>query len=150
MTSVPIFFCVERGIEALASSSQKFPTSTVALSLLVGFIFMLIVEQLIPHSHGSTTPFKESTTDARFDVALEDREQGAGPSSVSLRADDPPQDAMGPERQSAFALTLGLAVHGLADGFALGVSSLPVSGTGSSSNLSLVVFFALLVHRGIW
>jgi solute carrier family 39 (zinc transporter), member 9 len=45
----------------------------------------------------------------------------------------------------AYPLTIGLVIHGLADGFALGVSTLsPVN----SSELSLVVFFALAIHKG--
>jgi len=53
------------------------------------------------------------------------------------------------ERQSAGSLvhglnaTLGLVIHGAADGIALGASSL--SGNGS---LGLVVFLAVLVHKG--
>jgi zinc transporter 9 len=39
--------------------------------------------------------------------------------------------------------TLGLVIHGAADGIALGASSL--SGRGS---LGLVVFLAVLVHKG--
>jgi zinc transporter 9 len=39
--------------------------------------------------------------------------------------------------------TLGLVIHGAADGIALGASSL--SGNGS---LGLVVFLAVLVHKG--
>lgn len=39
--------------------------------------------------------------------------------------------------------TLGLVIHGAADGIALGASSL--SGKG---NLGLVVFLAVLVHKG--
>jgi zinc transporter 9 len=39
--------------------------------------------------------------------------------------------------------TLGLVIHGAADGIALGASSL--SGRGS---LSLVIFLAVLVHKG--
>lgn len=47
-----------------------------------------------------------------------------------------------PER--AYPLTLGLVVHGLADGLALGVSALG----DTESDLSLVVFLALLIHKG--
>jgi len=58
------------------------------------------------------------------------------------------EDGMESERQaSSFAhglnATLGLVIHGAADGIALGASSL--SGNGS---LGLVVFLAVLVHKG--
>jgi zinc transporter 9 len=58
------------------------------------------------------------------------------------------EDGNGGDRQaSSFAhglnATLGLVIHGAADGIALGASSL--SGNGS---LGLVVFLAVLVHKG--
>jgi zinc transporter 9 len=50
----------------------------------------------------------------------------------------------------AWPLTLGLCVHGLADGLALGVSALSSSeaGTEHAQDLSLVVFLALAIHKG--
>ena len=49
---------------------------------------------------------------------------------------------------SANPMTIGLVVHSLADGFALGASSLPVnSGTNESGSLTWIVFLTLLVHR---
>ena len=58
------------------------------------------------------------------------------------------EDGLESDRQaSSFAhglnATLGLVIHGAADGIALGASSL--SGNGS---LGLVVFLAVLVHKG--
>jgi len=58
------------------------------------------------------------------------------------------EEGNGGDRQaSSFAhglnATLGLVIHGAADGIALGASSL--SGNGS---LGLVVFLAVLVHKG--
>jgi zinc transporter 9 len=50
----------------------------------------------------------------------------------------------------AFPLTLGLVMHALADGLALGVASLTTSSPGSAREgapLSIVVFLALLVHK---
>lgn len=56
------------------------------------------------------------------------------------------KDLEGKGRKSGIAglnATLGLVIHGAADGIALGASSL--SGKG---NLSLIVFIAVLVHKG--
>ena len=50
---------------------------------------------------------------------------------------------------SAYPITIGLVLHGLADGLALGMSVL--SNDESSSHpyaLSMVVFMALAVHKG--
>jgi len=43
----------------------------------------------------------------------------------------------------AYPLTLGLVMHGLADGLALGVSAL----SNTETDLSLVVFLALIIHK---
>ena len=54
-------------------------------------------------------------------------------------------------RKKAFPLTFGLVIHSLADGLALGASALPRSGgdgEGGSSQLSIVVFLAIVVHKG--
>ena len=40
---------------------------------------------------------------------------------------------------------LGLVIHGLADGIALGASSL-----SDRSSLGVIVFLAVLVHKGEW
>lgn len=40
--------------------------------------------------------------------------------------------------------TLGLVIHGAADGIALGASSL----ASGSRSLSLIIFLAVLVHKG--
>lgn len=58
------------------------------------------------------------------------------------------------ERARAFPLTLGLIIHSLTDGLALGASALTNSNEGedkdasSNTQLSVVVFVALLVHKG--
>jgi solute carrier family 39 (zinc transporter), member 9 len=49
----------------------------------------------------------------------------------------------------AFPLTFGLVVHGLADGLALGASALSQDSAGEKSNLSLIVFIALAIHKGM-
>jgi zinc transporter 9 len=50
---------------------------------------------------------------------------------------------------SAYPITVGLVLHGLADGLALGMSMLSNNEPSSPSYaLSLVVFLALAVHKG--
>lgn len=140
---------IYRGIETLAESHPlSLPTSKIALSLLTGFTFMLLVEQFTSHSHPHSELPTISVTSPKsplhFDIDLEELAQGH-----DLRADAGNQTATvecesrRPER--AYPLTLGLVMHGLADGLALGVSALDNTG----SDLSLVVFFALVIHKGL-
>lgn len=127
---------------------------------------MLIVEQLSSsHAHhqhhharrpsqhalGITSP------DSIFDVELAGVDDGtdgvpapherrAAAGSVSATNTNVENDT-----PSAYPITLGLVLHGLADGLALGMSVL--SNDESSSHpyaLSLVVFMALAVHKGAY
>jgi zinc transporter 9 len=116
---------------------------------------MLLVEQFVsPHSHSHVLPYEQresiaSTSrssvvsfDADIDLEVLERDQN---SSISRRRGD--MTTNGPEVH-ALPVTLGLVVHGLADGMALGVSAL--DNGQPSRNLSIIVFLALLVHKGWW
>ncbi|KAI0004541.1 ZIP zinc transporter-domain-containing protein [Russula compacta] len=158
---------IPEGIEALAlAHSRRLSTSTalegasIALPLLFGFTFMLVVEQL-SSSHAHQHPARRlshhpdiTSPDSVFDVELagfEDEPSGlsrshtrraSGSTSVpktSVESDAPP---------SAYPITIGLVMHGLADGLALGMSVLSSDNESSPSyGLSLVVFMALAVHK---
>ncbi|KAI0357360.1 Zinc/iron permease [Trametes cingulata] len=157
---------IPEGIETLASSSrpEAFPTSSIALSLIAGFTFMLIVERQVSqhsHSHGPNEasgyqqpkPDEESTVE--FDVELGELERTEGMHSETPSHPHPQPVASDvlESRRRAYPLTLGLVVHALADGLALGSASLsdstPSSTSGSvvPSGLSVVVFLALVVHK---
>jgi zinc transporter 9 len=121
---------------------------------------MLIVEQLSSsHSHHRhhTPPTLRSHTEEVFDVelaSLEDDEDEDGiaprpipPRRASLSVAKNNGEGSGP--LSAYPITIGLLVHGLADGLALGMSMLSSDDDSSPSyGLSLVVFLALAVHKG--
>ena len=77
----------------------------------------------------------------------------ATPRSASTNAQRPatPRTTTGdafkiPTSGKGFTLTLGLVLHALSDGLALGSSI--VSGAGSQE-LSLVIFAALIIHKGM-
>jgi zinc transporter 9 len=158
-----------RGIEALARSRPSTNTldgSSIAIPLLFGFTFMLVVEQLSSsHTHhnqphharrpsqhalGLTSP-----PDSIFDVELAGLDDGTDgvPAHHERRASggsvSATKTSVEGDSPSAYPITIGLVLHGLADGLALGMSVL--SNDGSSSHpyaLSMVVFMALAVHKG--
>jgi zinc transporter 9 len=115
---------------------------------------MFLVEQFTSHSDHSHSPSLPSTNSPHihFDVDLGEleREQGLGHAGYIRTSDastsDRPakMDGEGKRPERAYPLTLGLVIHGLADGLALGVSAL----SHTESDLSLVVFFALIIHKG--
>ncbi|KAI9057486.1 Zinc/iron permease [Trametes sanguinea] len=157
---------IPEGVETLASSRQAeaFPTSTIALSLIAGFTFMLIVERTVSDhstSYDAVEPLQQPKPDeaestVEFDVELGELERAEGispaapPRPYALQA----ASSVTETRQRAFPLTLGLVVHALADGLALGSASLSESASEPSSEgsiaptgLSIVVFLALVVHK---
>lgn len=148
-------FSTCRGIEALADAhpSSEISTPRVALSLLCGFTFMLIVEQLFSsHSHSpasasnSTANVKPTNSEVQFDAELAELEgeQGMTRSTVDWVA---PVQAESSAQMQAIPLTLGLVIHSLADGFALGVSFFPSNESKNSSSLSAIVFLAIIIHK---
>ncbi|KAK7469074.1 hypothetical protein VKT23_003568 [Stygiomarasmius scandens] len=161
---------IPEGIEALqnANPSSELPTSKISLSLLCGFILMLVIEELIsPHAHSHShsdnvalhnVPNKNNSA-VEFDAELGDieREQnGASESEITPRptrsggysqVDGSHSDVSNADaRAQAIPLTLGLAIHSLADGLALGVSFFPTS-ESTDSSLSAIVFLAIIIHK---
>ncbi|KAJ8454579.1 hypothetical protein ONZ51_g12948 [Trametes cubensis] len=161
---------IPEGIETVVSSqtSGVIPTSTIALSLIAGFTFMLIVERQVSHhshpseeSHGPSSnqqprPNEDSTVE--FDVELGELERTEGIRSEQPSHPPPSLPRSTPNvsetRQRAYPLTLGLVVHALADGLALGSAALSESNLDRTSvdtiaptGLSVVVFLALAVHK---
>jgi len=137
------------------------PTDRIALCLVIGFTLMLIIEQLIsPHSHwhspnDSTSPipnrpsFHDSTPEIEFDAELGDIGLG-NPLDRRLNPPSVPNSntlEASADRERAFALLLGLVIHGIADGLALGIAHVAGSSSGGANALSLVVFFALILHK---
>ena len=146
-----------RGIEALveANPGSEIPSKRIALSLLIGFTFMLLVEQFTSHSghhhHGYELPLNGRGTSIDFDAELAELENEQGLSSEHGSGTTTPrktrtEDLSGSgDPSQALPLTVGLVVHGLADGMALGVSF--ASESGAATGLSLVVFLAIIVHK---
>ncbi|KAI0087058.1 Zinc/iron permease [Irpex rosettiformis] len=155
---------IPEGIETIIekSSTRVFPTTTVALSLITGFTFMLLVEPVIHRVSGhihqtshqapvissasANTDGPSPSRNVVFDVELGELEQAEGITTTtsptrSINRDITQTVAQAPA--TAYPLTLGLAVHALADGFALGSSAFAPADT----SLSLVVFLALIVHK---
>lgn len=144
------------------ANPTKLPTSQIALSLLFGFTFMLIIEQLVsPHAHSHShtdalalhtvkADLQHTSSDLEFDAELGDLEHDEGMDRAGYNSPKPAPaaESVGASTGRAFPLTFGLVIHGLADGLALGVSFLARDTSGSSSTLSLVVFLALIIHKG--
>jgi zinc transporter ZupT len=158
---------IPEGVEALGPSP---PEGHLAAALLVGFAAMATIEHFVgghahahaPGGHGAEEEdimlARRKSGDAEFDAeafdpdhAVSSPRRGRSPSRI-VAVHDPAAAAR------AFPLTLGLCFHGLTDGLALGASALAGAGTGTGvarrheggADLSVVVFFALLIHKGVF
>ncbi|EGN98482.1 hypothetical protein SERLA73DRAFT_91868 [Serpula lacrymans var. lacrymans S7.3] len=136
---------IPEGIEvAVANNLDEVPTSIIALSMILGFTFMLFIEQYAaPHARPLShqgSPSRQHT-EVHFDIDLEELEQEEGLAQSTSRPSRSPLHIESIRR--AYPLSIGLVVHGLVDGYALGVSALH----SESPNLSLVVFLAIIIHK---
>lgn len=137
---------IPEGVTGIISSHA--PRSAIALSLLSGFAFMLVIErQLSDHA-----PLPTEVSSVEFDVELGDLERTEGIAQDTRARSAAHTGAVNAElQQRAYPLTFGLAVHAFVDGIAMGSAALSASGTNENSAQSrafVAVFLALAVHKG--
>jgi len=114
---------------------------------------MLIIEQyLAPHSPPGISPSNSqelyqifSATEEHMDYDMQPTGiEGAPPPSLPVEVNMQKTEIAG-HPVITYPLTLGLIIHSLADGLALGASA--AGEDNSDMSLSLVVFFALIIHK---
>lgn len=109
---------------------------------------MFLVEEYIsPHARPLLPlDIRTEVEDVHFDIALDELEREEGMALPDSHAStwqmlrNTPSSSL----QRAYPLSMGLTVHALVDGYALGVSSLETQ----SGALSFVVFLAIIIHKG--
>jgi zinc transporter 9 len=116
---------------------------------------MLVIEQFSSsHAHHLRTHrlghhAGAASRDSVFDVELAGLESEEEDILRHRHASTPRSNTETDSPLPAYPITIGLVVHGLADGLALGMSVLSNDDESSSFSLSLVVFLALAVHKGM-
>ncbi|KAJ4292271.1 hypothetical protein N0V88_005902 [Collariella sp. IMI 366227] len=114
----------------------ELPAFEIGLALIIGFALMFLVDRLPRHAAE-----RFQSTPASRHVSLEN----LGGSSAS--AEEESEGFLGsltpsPKQTRSLATTTGLVIHAAADGIAMGASA-----TTASMNVSLIIFFAILVHK---
>ncbi|KAG2362331.1 Zinc/iron permease [Suillus spraguei] len=126
---------------------SKSYTHKIALCVLLGFAFMFLVEEYIsPHAQPPIhMEICNEVEDAHFDIALDEleREEGITLPGSNASTWQILRQAPSSSLQRAYPLSLGLTIHALVDGYALGVSSLETQ----SGALSFIVFLAIIIHK---
>lgn len=112
----------------------------IGIALLAGFMLMYLVDKVPqytqpPKLKTRTHHIALNNLGRRFNLTTSlDREE---------EADSFLESSEGSHIQNrSFATTIGLVIHAAADGIALGASS-----TATNSGLSLVIFFAIMIHK---
>ena len=110
----------------------------MGIALISGFILMFLIDKL-PHCISSSKPNAQP-----YHISLTNlgrRFNQAGPAEEGSESFlEGPNENRGQSR--SFATTTGLVIHAAADGIALGASS-----SSSTSSLSFIIFFAIMVHK---
>lgn len=122
------------------------PHAYIGIALILGYILMFLVEHL-PEALASAKPQYQP-----MHISLSNLARGPhNSSSLSLNGMGMQSAAVTPlatpglppmPTKKTPAATIGLIVHACADGIALGASS-----TAESTSLSLVIFFAIMLHK---
>lgn len=112
----------------------------IGIALLAGFMLMYLIDKVPQYSQPAkprtrTHHIALNNLGRRFNIA------------TSLDGDESGDAFLGSTQESqiqnrSFATTIGLVIHAAADGIALGASS-----TATNSGLSLVIFFAIMIHK---
>ncbi|KIK26749.1 hypothetical protein PISMIDRAFT_675689 [Pisolithus microcarpus 441] len=144
---------IPEGVEEIATSNSDRSSLSVRVgaSVLTGFAFMLLIEEYFSSHAASLLPHHQvhgNTQGDTFQIDLEELEREQGISEPAIAGSRQPSTArhFGNDDAShrVFPLSLGLVVHALVDGYALGVSA---TADERSSALSLIVFLAIIVHK---
>ncbi|KKA16841.1 ZIP metal ion transporter [Rasamsonia emersonii CBS 393.64] len=106
----------------------------IGVALISGFILMYLIDKL----PGFASPSKQKRPP--YHISLDNLGSGLRRSASPSRDGGLLEPDSPSSRSHSFATTTGLVIHAAADGIALGAS-------GSNTNLSFIIFLALLVHK---
>ncbi|EWC47005.1 hypothetical protein DRE_03767 [Drechslerella stenobrocha 248] len=104
---------------------EESPERYVGLALVLGFVFMYLIHLVSTWtSQTSERPYSTISVNALRSFSANEPVEAPPPSTAS------------------FSTTLGLLIHAMADGIALGASA-----NASKPSLGLIVFFAIMLHK---
>ena len=137
---------IENSVSAVSQaeiSTTEIPTFRISLFVLLGFSLMLLVEQRLSPHDSDTHHTAVFSVDQDGDVNPEELELEVGPARAGQRLPRRSSSQATSYIPSTNPVSLGLLIHSLVDGYALGVTAL----NPNSLRLSLIVFLAIMVHK---
>lgn len=136
---------VKNGHAVDAHDDGSSPHAYIGVALILGYILMFLVDHL-PEAMSSTKPKYQAMHISLSNLARGPHNNshlslnGMGMDSAAVTPLQTP--GLPPSSKKTPAATIGLIVHACADGIALGASS-----TAPSTSLSMVIFFAIMLHK---
>lgn len=112
---------------------ERNPHAYVGISIILGFVLMYLIDTIPQHFATSSQPQRFQISLNNFNLMNRRPTSGAG--------EDPEAPSRDTSSSRPSSTTVGLVIHAAADGVALGASS------SSTSNLSFVIFLALMIHK---
>ncbi|PHH77278.1 hypothetical protein CDD80_760 [Ophiocordyceps camponoti-rufipedis] len=114
----------------------EIPSFQVGFSMVLGFVLMFLIDRLPRHAtdtfHSAPTTTHMSLDNLGIEGAMSDEETDSFLASLTPS----------PRRARSLATTVGLVIHAMADGIAMGASS-----ATSDVKLGLVIFLAIMIHK---
>lgn len=130
-----------------AHDDRPSPHAYIGVALILGYILMFLVDHL-PEAMSSGKPKYQPMHISLSNLARGPHNNshlslnGMGMESAAVTPLQTPGLPPAKSEKKTPAATIGLIVHACADGIALGASS-----TAPSTSLSLVIFFAIMLHK---
>ncbi|KAF2763478.1 Zinc/iron permease [Pseudovirgaria hyperparasitica] len=120
-------------LEHDAHTSHKEPHAWVGIMLVLGFILMYLID-VLPDALSPSRDLYQP-----LHISLSNLSRGLHRAD-SPTSETPPESE--PPASKSTATSIGLIIHAIADGIALGASS-----TTPSTSLSFIVFIAIMLHK---
>ena len=148
----------EHSLEELNHSHDEEQTgevskvSLIGVALVAGFVFMLLVDNLSVfggshgHSHaasGETKGKRRQDEEESTELLELSRSEHDRLGDLSIATHEPKASSAKVLSKNRTTVTLGLIVHSLVDGMAVGVAQ----ASGTKSAIQFVVFLAIMMHK---
>ena len=135
LISTALLVIIPEGVDTLYSTTDTSPRAKVGLTLLAGFLVMYLVDKLpavsLASENGSFLPLSFDMSTSRFSNTENHPSPFSSPPTSSMHQHD-----------SVKSTSVGLVIHALADGIALGASV-----ATENSALEAIIFLAIMVHK---
>jgi len=136
LISTALLVIIPEGVDTLYSTTDTSPRAKVGLTLLAGFLVMYLVDKLpavsLASENGSFLPLSFDMSTSRF----------SNTENPPLSPSSPPPTSSMHQHDSVKSTSVGLVIHALADGIALGASV-----ATENSALEAIIFLAIMVHK---